>query len=202
MLSPCTNVPDMQPGKRSRLAVCQSDSLIQLPSWLFTPPAGMGMVSLWFLVTITVLLSTRATSFGSVRANQLQNRAGNRSATQQKLTRLPVWGGSQNVKRLPVLVFGKLLDHPFDLQTGQDVGRFLGRPRHHVHTGGLALGHCSLHKISHRRGQRGDGGQGANPDARPDTAMSEREAGPFSDSLLLYLSACGDIPTTAREYEV
>lgn len=32
----------------------------------------MGMVSLWFLVTITVLLSTRATSFGSVRASQLQ----------------------------------------------------------------------------------------------------------------------------------
>lgn len=66
-------VPAMQPGKRSTLAFCQSDSLIQLPSWLFTPPAGMGMVSLWLLVTITVLLSTRATSFGSVRANQLKN---------------------------------------------------------------------------------------------------------------------------------
>lgn len=72
---PCIDLPAMQPGNRSSLAFCQSDSLIQLPSWLFAPPAGMGMVSLWFLVTITVLLSTRATSFGSVRANQLENRA-------------------------------------------------------------------------------------------------------------------------------
>lgn len=64
----------MQPGNRSSLDFCQSNSLIQLPSWLFTPAAGIGMVSLWLLVTITVLLSTRATSFGSVRANQLHNR--------------------------------------------------------------------------------------------------------------------------------
>lgn len=72
-------VPAMQPGKRSSLALCQSDSLIQLPSWLFAPSAGMGMVSRWFLVTITVLLSTRATSFGSVRASQLKNRTGTRA---------------------------------------------------------------------------------------------------------------------------
>lgn len=77
-------VPAMHPGKRSTLAFCQSDSLIQLPSWLFTPPAGMGMVSLWLFVTITVLLSTRATSFGSVRANQLKkkNRVGIRNEIQ------------------------------------------------------------------------------------------------------------------------
>lgn len=64
-------MPAMHPGKRSRLALCQSDSLIQLPSWLLAPPAGTGTVSLWFSVTITVLLSTRATSLGSVRASQL-----------------------------------------------------------------------------------------------------------------------------------
>lgn len=70
-----SNLPVMQPGKRSSLAFCQSDSLIQLPSWLLAPAAGMGTVSLWFLVTMTVLLSTRATSLGSVRANQLKTRA-------------------------------------------------------------------------------------------------------------------------------
>ena len=74
-LQTSNNIPVMQPGKRSSLAFCQSDSLIQLPNWLFTPPAGMGMVSLWFLVTITVLLSTRATSFGSVRASQLPKKS-------------------------------------------------------------------------------------------------------------------------------
>lgn len=74
-LTRCSNLPVMQPGKRSFLAFCQSDSLIQLPSWLLAPSAGMGIVSLWFLVTITVLLSTRATSLGSVRANQLETRA-------------------------------------------------------------------------------------------------------------------------------
>ena len=63
--------PAMQPGKRSWRAVCQSLALIQLPSWLLAPPLGMGTVSLCFSVTITVLLSTRATSLGSVRANQL-----------------------------------------------------------------------------------------------------------------------------------
>lgn len=63
--------PFMEPGKRSFLAFWKWLSLIQLPSWLFTPAAGMGMVSLCCRVTITVLLSTRATSLGSVRANQL-----------------------------------------------------------------------------------------------------------------------------------
>ncbi|TNN37770.1 hypothetical protein EYF80_052057 [Liparis tanakae] len=42
------------------------------PSWLTPPSSGVGTVSLWSRVTITVLLSTRATSLGSVRANQLQ----------------------------------------------------------------------------------------------------------------------------------
>ena len=62
----------MQPGKRWAMALSNSSGDIQRPSWLTPPPSGVGTVSLWSLVTITVLLSTRATSLGSVLANQLQ----------------------------------------------------------------------------------------------------------------------------------
>lgn len=44
-----------------------------------------------------------------------------------------------------------------------------------MHIGGLALIHRSLHEVGHRWRQRGDGGQGADADAGPDTAMSDRE---------------------------
>lgn len=77
-------------------------------------------------------------------------------------------------KPLPVLIFGKPLDNPFLLQTCQDVGSFLRRPRHHMHIGGLTLIHRSLHKISHRWGQRGDRRQGPNTNTRPNTTMPER----------------------------
>lgn len=74
----------------------------------------------------------------------------------------------------PVLVFGKLFDHPVPLQAGQDVGGFLRRPRHHVDVGGFALVHRTLHKVGHRRRKRGDGGEGSNPDTRPDTSLPEK----------------------------
>lgn len=128
----------------------------------------MGMVSLWFLVTITVLLSTRATSFGSVRASQLQ-------AQQEVGTRADgKEGGGRGELFVPVVIFGKLLHHPFLLQTCQDIGCFLRRPRHHVHVGGLTFFHRSLHEVRHRRRQRGDGGQGTDADACPEAAVSER----------------------------
>lgn len=158
-------VPAMHPGKRSSRALCQSLSLIQLPSWLFTPAAGTGMVSLWFLVTITVLLSTRATSFGSVRASQLQ-------AQQELGARADGKEGGELL--VPVLIFGKLLHHPFPLQTCQDIGCFLRRPRHHVHVGGLTFVHRSLYEVRHHRRQRGDGGQGTDADTCPEAAVSER----------------------------
>lgn len=147
----------MQPGKRSSLALCQSDSLIQLPSWLLAPSAGMGIVSLWFLVTITVLLSTRATSFGSVRANQLKREHKSKPRTDEKshksiLCRLKVIHTLQQRKKfnpVPVFVFGKLLDHPFLLQTCEDVGCFLRRSCHHVHIGRFTFIHRSLHKLSY-----------------------------------------------------
>lgn len=138
-------VPAMLPGKRSRLALSQSDSLIQLPSWLFTPPGGIGTVSRWFLVTITVLLSTLATSFGSVRASQLPSRE--TVSAVQKMG-LETYCSSQPDS--PVFIFGKPLDHAVPLQTCQDVGRFLRGAGHHVDIGGFALVRSSLHKIRHR----------------------------------------------------
>lgn len=131
------------------------------------------MVSLWFLVTITVLLSTRATSFGSVRASQLQaqQEVGTRADGKEAGNRNTHGRGELFV---PVLIFGKLLHHSFLLQTCQDTGGFLRRPRHHVHVGGLTFLHRSLHEVRHRRRQRGDGGQGTDADACPEAAVSER----------------------------
>lgn len=134
------------------------------------------MVSLWFLVTITVLLSTRATSFGSVRASQLRGR----QELERKADREEGASGGVNLL-VPVLIFGKPLDHPFLLQTCQDIGCFLRRTRHHVHVGGLAFFHRSLHKVSHRRRQRGDGGQGTDADACPNAAMSGGEQSSFTE---------------------
>lgn len=65
-------VPFMQPGNLCVIALSNSSGDIQRPSWLTPPSTGEGTVSLWSGVTITVLLSTRATSLGSVLANQLQ----------------------------------------------------------------------------------------------------------------------------------
>lgn len=64
----------MQPGNRSDMALSISSWDIQRPSWLTPPPSGVGTVSFCSWVTITVLLSTRATSLGSVLANQLERR--------------------------------------------------------------------------------------------------------------------------------
>lgn len=62
----------MQPGKRSALALANSSGDIQRPKLLVPAPRGRGAALRCSCVTITVLLSTRATSRGSVRANQLQ----------------------------------------------------------------------------------------------------------------------------------
>lgn len=66
----------MQPGNRSATALSNSSGDIQRPSWLTPASRGVGTVSRWSLVTITVLLSTRATSRGSVLANQLREEEG------------------------------------------------------------------------------------------------------------------------------
>lgn len=63
-------LPCMQPGNLVLKAFSKSSSDIQRPSWL-VPVLGIGVVSLCSWVTMTVLLSTLATSLGSVRANQL-----------------------------------------------------------------------------------------------------------------------------------
>lgn len=68
-----TMIPFIQPGNLWAMALSNSSGDIQRPSWLTALPSGVGTVSLWTRVTITVLLSTRATSLGSVRANQLQD---------------------------------------------------------------------------------------------------------------------------------
>lgn len=62
----------MQPGKRSSIALSMSSRLIQLPRVPFTPGMVLGTVSRLLRVHMNVLLSTRATSAGFVRANQLQ----------------------------------------------------------------------------------------------------------------------------------
>lgn len=66
-----TVVPFMQPGNLWAMALSNSSGDIQRPNWLVPPPSGVGTVSLCSRVTITVLLSTLATSLGSVLANQL-----------------------------------------------------------------------------------------------------------------------------------
>ena len=65
------SLPRMQPGNRSRICFSNSDGCIQLFSSPLAPSAGVGLVSASISVTITVLLSTLATSCGSVRAYQL-----------------------------------------------------------------------------------------------------------------------------------
>lgn len=60
----------MHPGNLSSTALWNSSGDIQLPSCPLAPPARRGTVSRFEGVTITVLLSTRATSLGSVRASQ------------------------------------------------------------------------------------------------------------------------------------
>lgn len=66
------------------MALSNSSGDIQRPSWLTPPPRGVGTVSLWSWVTITVLLSTRATSLGSVLANQLQEEEGGNGGRRRK----------------------------------------------------------------------------------------------------------------------
>lgn len=61
----------MQLGKRSWMALWRSSGAIQLPSCPVTPFIRSGIASFFLGVTTNVLLSTRATSAGSVRANQL-----------------------------------------------------------------------------------------------------------------------------------
>lgn len=64
-------MPFMQLGKRSWITWCRSSGAIQWPSWPCTPSLQLGMASRRLGVTTKVRLSTRATSEGSVRANQL-----------------------------------------------------------------------------------------------------------------------------------
>lgn len=77
-------IPFMQPGNLSFMALSNSSGDIQRPSWLTPPSRGEGTVSLWSRVTITVLLSTRATSRGSVLANQLREKEGKRKLRLRK----------------------------------------------------------------------------------------------------------------------
>lgn len=65
-------LPFMHPGNLSFMASSKSDLAIQYPNCPLTPSFGVVKVSFLFSDMITVLLSTRATSFGSVLANQLQ----------------------------------------------------------------------------------------------------------------------------------
>ncbi len=58
----------MHPGNLSETALSRSEGEIQLPKSPWTPSFGVGIVSRLFCVQITVLLSTRATSRGSVVA--------------------------------------------------------------------------------------------------------------------------------------
>ncbi len=62
----------MQLGKRSWMACWRESGDIQLPNCPLTPSFPLGTASWRFEVTTKVRLSTRATSTGSVRANQLQ----------------------------------------------------------------------------------------------------------------------------------
>lgn len=64
--------PFMQLGKRSWMACWRESGDIQLPNCPLTPSFPLGTASWRFEVTTKVRLSTRATSTGSVRANQLQ----------------------------------------------------------------------------------------------------------------------------------
>ena len=64
-------IPFMQPGNLSFRALSKTAGDTQFPRTPFTPSIGVGTVSCLFVVEMTVLLSTLATSAGSVLANQL-----------------------------------------------------------------------------------------------------------------------------------
>ena len=66
------DLPRMQPGNLSFSALSMSEGLIQFPSCPLTPSWGTGIVSRLLGDEMTVLLSTRATSAGSVLASQLK----------------------------------------------------------------------------------------------------------------------------------
>ena len=66
--------PFMHPGILSPRAFAKSSGDIQCPSCPSTPGNGWGIASLLFGVEITVLLSTLATSRGSVHVYQLKSK--------------------------------------------------------------------------------------------------------------------------------
>lgn len=72
ILNGITNIvlPFIQPGNRMLSSVSRSSGDIQFPKVPVMPFLTTGMVSRMFSVEMKVRLSTRATSFGSVLANQ------------------------------------------------------------------------------------------------------------------------------------
>ena len=62
--------PLMQPGNSVLIFLSSSAGAIQFPSLPWTPSAASGMVVIFFGVEMNVRDSTRATSFGSVRARK------------------------------------------------------------------------------------------------------------------------------------
>lgn len=64
--------PFMHPGKRASFSFSKFSGEIHFPKTPVTPGFGVGIVSFLFSDAITVLLSTLATSAGSVQANQLE----------------------------------------------------------------------------------------------------------------------------------
>ena len=68
----CSTLPFMQPGNLSLIALSSSAGDIHFPNFPSTPSAATGIVSRRLDVDITVLLSTLATSLGSVFDSQLQ----------------------------------------------------------------------------------------------------------------------------------
>ena len=69
--------PLMQPGKSVWIFLLSSEGEIQLPSLPWTPSAASGMVVILLGVEMNVRDSTRATSFGSVRAKKQLSYFGN-----------------------------------------------------------------------------------------------------------------------------
>lgn len=65
----------MHPGNLLPSSCSNTSGAIQLPSFPETPSATMGIVSRLLGVEMKVLLSTLATSLGSVLASQLKNGA-------------------------------------------------------------------------------------------------------------------------------
>lgn len=67
----CIHIPLIQPGNLESRAVSISSGDIQFPRVPFTPCFFLGTVSCFSSVDMNVLLSTLATSAGSVVASQL-----------------------------------------------------------------------------------------------------------------------------------